>query len=491
MPNIYLESFEPEQMPGVTNARGTTYYKSTLSSSRELDSYSVIGVAGAKIAPFAFAEGHQTLIYCCSFLLIIFRDCTIATTSEIAAGLSFSEIPLDDDPFILWPCVSLPAEIKECRHAIEEILKTLKHVRIERSKAFSVLTDLILQAIRESRTSDSKGLDSARPTTQKVYLLGDSKSKIFSSVRRVHTTSIGVYPFIENRSSEAFDKVLATTGKAHVENFLTAMAEAFHLVDPSNADTTHPAEVDERKPAAVSVSEVKEEEPTPTAASACIASPPEPEFTLARAVFVPITLSDHRTVPWPAMVIHTLTTFIEELKARKLLKNTEEALSLFMAKDQASREAGGADTFAFFFGSPPSTAAIVAVDSRKDLLRYDQMNPLLHSQHYHIEGYWDAVTDLVSALAPSPPPRAAASARVATVKTEPKKQSKKRSHILTDATNSGPAKKAKKKVKRKSGETTVVKQVPPPPSYNYKEIKSIPSFEDVKPNKSRLQDRRQ
>lgn len=413
----------------------------------------------------------------------------MATTSEIAAGLSFSEIPLDDDNFVLWPCISLPAEIKECGHALEEIIKILKHGRIEKSRALCVLTELKLKAIRESRTSDSKGLDSGRPTTQKVYLLGDSKSKMFSSVRRVHTTSSGVYPFTESKSSEAFDKVLTTTGEVHVENFAIAMEEAYHLVNPSNDEIAPPTEVDERKPAAVCVPEVKEEDPASTDASACIVSPSDPEFTLARAVFVPITLSDHRTVPWPAMVIHTLATFIEELKARKLSKNTEEALSLFMAKDQASREAGGADTFAFFFGSPPSAAAIVAVDSRKDLLRYDQMSPLLHSQHYHVEGYWDAVTDLVSALAPSsPPPRAAASARAATAKTEPKKQAKKRSRILTDATNTGPAKKARKKVKPKSVEITEAKQQegPPPPSYKYREIELIPSLEDVKPILTRV-----
>ena len=451
-------------------------------------------------------------------------------SAEFPNNVFFAPIisPDDNDEGLLWywPCVRL-SKLEDAHLEIEKLQGLLHHGSTEKREA-QVATTKLKVSIRQASAFGNASSVVTERTSPLVYRLGKKPDAFsFGSFHRVgYIIDHALVAFHENVDI-AYEK-LSETKRMYLDAFNDAIDEAIKLADTSNSpalvgigedtraatkashitaaasrspsfansgrtgklnvDTDYPVSpLTYVCPSMKTVSFSPEHSHTNLGTTPIIAAPSEPEFSISRAVFIPTFLpnDNHRLVPWPAMLVDNPLSFIKELQARKVVDQRTDLFERGMQVMQEDRQG----PYAFNFGNFPCSRVgkFVVVGNRKDLVRYDQNRPLFHN-YCDIEGYWKAVTELMSALTPISRPAAARAPLLSVKKSAPTKkkavkkeaqgEKSKRSLSLQETNKkSAPEKGRKKKIKRASSVEIV--RVEKKPDFDHKTIESIPVFEDV------------
>lgn len=446
---------------------------------------------------------------------------------DFRSKVSFAQIvsdpahPRDEDEdgttVFLWPCVAFE-NISEFNSAIDELQKMIEHGLNERMEYKANLFQVRAASTRQSNEAH-ESLGSRQPPppidqTPLIYFLGKSET-LPENLRLTTQLKFKVYKFSDKLSD-------AMEGRHKVEGFNDAIREAFLLVEDQLGlnSTRNKSELNNAnpKPTKMTTEEgytgnatgptglldpsMEVERPSIVTDSNCLlpAKPTPPPFnssagfSWSNAVFVPLFkrgLQDK--IFWPAMRFDDVDTLIKELQACHLMsRDPSDELKLFREANTVGKERDG--PFAYLFGKAPFSGKILSVGDRKDIVGYNYGMPRLHACAK--PSYWSAIIELANSVMGHQASRdrttqsdavAKLPARTVSVKLEktdkkPRKPSSKRSHALSDISNEvrNPPKKQKSEKKAPTKVTAPVELPKQQPRYGYKEIESIPEFNDVK-----------
>ncbi|CAB9505741.1 Cell division control protein [Seminavis robusta] len=434
------------------------------------------------------------------------------------AALSFVEVPVENKENVLWPCLLLSkrSKIREAKAAIKHGEKEGEEADKD-NKAFESSTKV---SISEEVPDDEEPPPSPAPLlvyqscqhVEVAYLLGkagttpESRRLIFNPKTcsyhdNMHIALQQKTPHFKEAMQEAriLKDLFSAQGPAGAE-FDVPEGESTDILKDLFSNEAVGAEPDVQ--AADLLKDLFPKEPVGAEVSLLDSRFPDadPEFSESRAVFVPVPLlaENDTTVPWPGLVFHDIQRLVDGLKARGLLGNTMNQLSITMSVCKLCQQQEKFP-FVYLFGNPPADV-VMPVSTRGDLIRYStDLSAVRLHQQYSQNGFMNALNCLLQALAWSAPNKHSTTSKgTETQKVEvdkstnsvkakvslAKKQTKKRRSetVLSDVSNR--VKKVAANKKSKKPKPRAIQQDAKPKektvSFDPLRMEQLPTFQDVK-----------